>query len=66
MIPTRLSHWVRHFLPWARRETVLQALATELRGTAHAADLVEPKGQGRQRWLNRWKAPLNAFELAFP
>jgi putative transposase len=23
-------------------------------------------GKGRKRWVNRWKAPLNAFELAFP
>ena len=26
----------------------------------------DPTGKGRQRWMNRWKAPLNAFELAFP
>jgi len=27
---------------------------------------LDPTGKGRQRWMNRWKAPLNAFELAFP
>ena len=27
---------------------------------------LDPTGKGRQRWTNRWKAPLNAFELAFP
>lgn len=23
-------------------------------------------GRGRKRWMNRWKAALNAFELTFP
>ena len=27
---------------------------------------LDPTGKGRQRWMNRWKAPLNAFEVAFP
>ena len=27
---------------------------------------LDPTGKGRQRWVNRWKAPLNAFEIAFP
>jgi len=27
---------------------------------------IDPTGKGRQRWMNRWKAPLNAFEIAFP
>jgi transposase-like protein len=27
---------------------------------------LDPTGKGRQRWIIRWKAPLNAFELAFP
>lgn len=27
---------------------------------------LDPIGKGRQRWMNRWKAPLNAFEIAFP
>ena len=27
---------------------------------------LDPTGKGRQRWVRRWKAPLNAFELAFP
>jgi putative transposase len=27
---------------------------------------IDPTGKGRKRWVNRWKAPLNAFELAFP
>lgn len=27
---------------------------------------IDPTGKGRKRWLNRWKAPLNAFEIAFP
>ncbi len=26
---------------------------------------LDSTGQGRQRWMNRWKAPLNAFEIAF-
>lgn len=26
---------------------------------------LDPTGKGRQRWMNRWKAPLNAFEIAF-
>jgi putative transposase len=26
---------------------------------------LDPTGKGRQRWMNRWKAPLNAFEVAF-
>jgi putative transposase len=27
---------------------------------------LDPTGKGRQRWMNRWKARLNAFEIAFP
>ncbi|KMV15359.1 IS256 family transposase, partial [Mycobacterium heckeshornense] len=27
---------------------------------------LDPTGKGRKRWVNRWKAPLNAFEIAFP
>ena len=27
---------------------------------------LDPTGKGQQRWVNRWKAPLNAFEIAFP
>jgi hypothetical protein len=27
---------------------------------------IDPTGKGRKRWINRWKAPLNAFEIAFP
>ena len=27
---------------------------------------LDPTGKGRQRWANRWKRPLNAFEIAFP
>ncbi len=27
---------------------------------------LDPTGTGRKRWVARWKAPLNAFELAFP
>jgi putative transposase len=27
---------------------------------------LDPSGKGQQRWMNRWKAPLNAFEIAFP
>ena len=24
-----------------------------------------PTGKGRQRWMNRWKKPLNAFAVTF-
>jgi transposase-like protein len=27
---------------------------------------LDPTGKGRKRWVNRWKAPLNALEIAFP
>jgi transposase-like protein len=27
---------------------------------------LDPTGKGRKRWVSRWKAPLNAFGLAFP
>jgi putative transposase len=27
---------------------------------------IDPTGKGRKRWVSRWKAPLNAFEIAFP
>ena len=27
---------------------------------------LDPTGQGRQRWMNRWKPALNAFTIAFP
>ncbi len=26
---------------------------------------LDSTGKGRQRWMNRWKAPLSAFEIAF-
>ena len=26
---------------------------------------LDPTGRGRQRWTNRWKAALNAFDIAF-
>ena len=26
---------------------------------------LDPTGRGRQRWTNRWKKALNAFEIAF-
>jgi hypothetical protein len=26
---------------------------------------LDPTGQGRKRWSQRWKAALNAFEIAF-
>jgi putative transposase len=26
---------------------------------------LDPTGKGQKRWMNRWKAPLNAFEIAF-
>lgn len=26
---------------------------------------LDPTGKGRRRWMNRWKAPLNAFDMTF-
>lgn len=26
---------------------------------------LDPTGKGRKRWTIRWKAPLNAFQIAF-
>lgn len=26
---------------------------------------LDPTGKGRKRWTMRWKAPLNAFRIAF-
>jgi putative transposase len=26
---------------------------------------LDPTGKGRQRWTNRWKAALNAFDMTF-
>lgn len=26
---------------------------------------MDPKGTGRKRWMMRWKAALNAFDIAF-
>jgi putative transposase len=26
---------------------------------------LDPTGKGQQRWSNRWKAALNAFEITF-
>ena len=26
---------------------------------------LDPTGRGRQRWSNRWKAALNAFDMTF-
>lgn len=26
---------------------------------------LDPTGKGRKRWMNRWKAALNAFEITF-
>ncbi len=33
--------------------------------TCGNADALDPTGRGRQRWTNRWKAALNAFEITF-
>jgi putative transposase len=26
---------------------------------------LDPTGRGRQRWMGRWKAALNAFDITF-
>jgi hypothetical protein len=26
---------------------------------------LDPTGRGRQRWSNRWKSALNAFDITF-
>jgi len=26
---------------------------------------LDPSGKGRQRWSNRWKGALNAFDITF-
>ncbi len=31
-----------------------------------AVTSLDPTGRGRQRWMNRWKAAINAFTIAFP
>ncbi|MFI1887374.1 hypothetical protein [Streptomyces jumonjinensis] len=29
------------------------------------APVLDPTGRGRQRWSNRWKDAMNAFDIAF-
>ena len=31
----------------------------------HVIISLDPTGRGRQRWSNRWKAALNAFDITF-
>jgi hypothetical protein len=33
--------------------------------SAAAIISLDPTGRGRQRWSNRWKEALNAFEITF-
>jgi hypothetical protein len=36
------------------------------RGVVYLAAIsLDPTGRGRQRWSNRWKAALNAFDITF-
>ena len=34
-------------------------------GVAMAIMSLDPTGQGRKKWVVRWKAALNAFEITF-
>lgn len=34
-------------------------------GRAGEYSKIDPTGKGRKRWTMRWKAPLNAFQIAF-
>lgn len=39
--------------------------AAALKGIYMALMSLDPTGKGRKRWTMRWKAPLNAFQIAF-
>jgi putative transposase len=39
--------------------------AAALKCVSMALMSLDPTGQGRKRWTMRWKAPLNAFQIAF-
>ena len=38
---------------------------TALKCVYLAITSLDPAGKGRNRWSNRWKAALNAFEITF-
>ena len=40
-----------------------EALDADLGGNVN--ERLDPTGAGRRRWTMRWKAPLNAFQIAF-
>jgi putative transposase len=69
----------RHFIPGTNAiESINARLRRAVRARGHfptgqaalkclylAIMSLDPTGRGRQRWTNRWKAPLNAFDITF-
>jgi transposase-like protein len=59
----------RHLVTWIRRAVNVRGhFPTEtaaLKCVYLAIISLDPTGRGRQRWSNRWKEALNAFEIIF-
>ena len=53
----------------ATTSTITQALRGSVESALKCLYLaiisLDPTGKGRQRWTNRWKAALNAFDITF-
>ena len=53
----------------ATTSTITQALRGAVESALKCLYLaiisLDPTGKGRQRWTNRWKAALNAFDITF-
>jgi putative transposase len=49
----------------AERSTPAATETAALKCVYLAIMSLDPTGRGRQRWSNRWKEALNAFEITF-
>jgi transposase-like protein len=59
----------RHLATWIRRAINVRGhfptVTAALKCVSLAIISLDPTGRGRQRWSNRWKEALNAFEITF-
>lgn len=50
---------------WGTRYPAVIKLWSDAWRVCMALVSLDPTGEGRRRWAMRWKAPLNAFQVAF-
>lgn len=52
-------------MPNHHRQKVADHQQAAIKCVYMAVMSLDPTGQGRKRWSQRWKAALNAFEITF-